>query len=172
MAIDVTLESPAPPAAVLASIRRLAGEWRESKIPAALREDRVLAIEGYVEGAKFRFAYMRRWYWRGESELDVRGTVRSGPNGGSIVTVHCGTGSRLAALFSLAFGAVAVWFFRGGWQGWAFLGIVVVLAAVTWRGEAGITRVSHPQADYLVRRIEAAVTAAVEPEEISPPQAG
>jgi hypothetical protein len=163
MSIDVTLTSPAPPAAVLASIRRLAGEWRESKIPHELREDRVLTIEGYVEGAKFRFAYMRRWYWRGEAELHVRGTVRPGPFGGSVVIVHSGTELLLPTIFAVAVGTLGVWVFWGDPGQWVVMAIVVAMVAIVWVGEARISRTSTPQADYLIRRIETAVADAVAP---------
>jgi hypothetical protein len=163
MSIDVTLESPAPPEAVLASIRRLAGEWRESKIPQQLRDDRVLAIEGYVEGAKFRFAYMRRWYGRGEAELHVRGTVRPGDSGGSVVVVHSGTDPWLPTIFALAIGSLAVWMLWGDSWRWVVMAMVFAMVAIVWVGEARISRASNPQADYLIGRIETAVAAAVAP---------
>ena len=159
MTIVLTLESPKPPSVVLASIRRLGGEWRESKIRPDLRSDRVLAIEGWVEGSRFRFGYMRRWYWRGEGELRVRGEVLPDARGGSVISVRCGSDPWPATLFAIPIAGVAMWMFRGDWMAWVFCAFTAVQVAMIWKGEAGITR-ENPQADYLVARIEAAVAAA------------
>lgn len=156
----VIFESPAPPAVVLASIRQLAGEWRESKIPPALRADRVLSIEGYVEGERFRFGYMRRWYWRGESELHVSGEVRPDLHGGSVVSVRLGTDGWIGALLALPIIAIAMWLFRGQPGMWVVMIVGAGMIVAGLLSDTRLSRASNSQADYLVTRIEAAVAAA------------
>ena len=165
MSIDFTIESPAPPDAVLDSIRHHAGEWRESRIPSALRSDRVLTIEGCVEGTRYRYGYMRRWYGRGESELYVRGDVRPDGAGGSVVTVRCGSFERRTAVVMVA---LTVIFTTAGWRewpAWLVAAFILTVGYMNWNSDNTLSRVGNPQADYLVSRIEAAVAAAAYPGE-------
>jgi hypothetical protein len=165
MAIDFTIESPAPPKAVLDSIRHHAGEWRESRIPSTLRADRVLTIEGYAEGTRYRYGYMRRWYGRGERELHVWGEVRPGPDGGSVVTLRCGYFQRITAVVAVlaaAFIACVGW---RQWQAWLVVALILSAVYASWLTDETLTRGRNPQADYLVSRIEAAVASASVPAE-------
>lgn len=163
MAIDFTITSPAPPEAVVASIRQHAGEWRESKIPSDLRSDRVLTVEGYAEGTRYRYGYMRRWYWRGERELHVWGEVRPGKHGGSIVTVRCGTYRRSATVMMVLVALIVIAIGWRHWLTWA-VGAVILSSAYAERlSDRRFSRSQNPQADYLVTRIEEAVAAASAP---------
>ena len=165
MAIDFFIESPAPPNAVLDSIRHHAGEWRESRIPSELRADRVLTVEGYAEGTRYRYGYVRRWYGRGESELHVWGEVRPGRDGGSVVTVRCGSFQRVTSVIA-TLGAIA--FAVAGWRAWPMWLVALFMLGVVyanWRWDETLSRAANPQADYLVSRIEAAVAAAARPGE-------
>lgn len=169
MAIDFTIETPAPPKAVLDSIRHHAGEWRESKIPSALRSDRVLTVEGYAEGTRYRYGYMRRWYGRGEQELHVWGEVRPGPRGGSVVTVRCGYFQRVTAIVAVL---AATFIACVGWRQWpVWLVVAFILSSVyaSWLADERLTRARNHQANYLASRIEAAVAAAAGPRDIGSP---
>ena len=159
VAIDLTLDSPSPPDAVLASIARSAGAWRESEIPATLRQHRVIGVDGTVDGSTFRFSLVRRWYWRGEGSLHVRGTVRP-RDGGSVVQIHCGIDSPIG-LVDFLLGAFVLWVLLSDLRSGMFVTLVFGVAAIVTRASnSRISRLTHPEADYLVRRVETAVAVA------------
>ena len=163
MSIDFTIESPASPNAVLDSLRHHAGEWRESRIPSALRGDRILTVEGYVEGTRYRYGYMRRWYYKGETELVVRGEVRPRPTGGSVVTVRCRLFQRTTAVAVVLLALVIVVLGWRDWPAWLIAPFILSAVYTRWRRDRLLSRAENPQADYLVSRIEAAVAAAARP---------
>ena len=165
MAIDITLRSRASPEAVLFSIQALGGEWRESSIPAFLRQNRVIGVDSTVNGKRYRVALVRRWYWKGERVLHVRGVVGKDEGGGSEVEVHCGIDSPRT---DWVVGALLLFLmiFVSSWRDRI---IVLLFGAITMvinhYSNGRISRERDPEADYLVRRVEAAVTKASESSE-------
>jgi hypothetical protein len=59
--IEIYLQTPHPPAVVLAALRAHTGEWRESQIPPVLWRNGVAAIECRIAGSTCQFSYRRRW---------------------------------------------------------------------------------------------------------------
>src|SRR5215217_3838390 len=113
MSFANVLESPAPPDRVVAAIGARASEWRDSALPAELRERGVIAVEARVRGHAFRLRYAAG-YRRLGSDVALVGTVAPAAGGGSRVTARCGLGrSPLAGGIALAAGA-AIWALGAG----------------------------------------------------------
>jgi len=161
--ITVELESPRPPATILASLRAHAAEWRESQIPVELRRVGVTAFEGRVEGDTFTLVYERSWYGLGAwgENLRARATVAPIAAGTRIYIIverylRDGAlpalgGGFLTLIGLLAFGPRALWLLL---LPASSLGIPYILGRMATRR---MSRTQNPDADYLVRRIEAAV---------------
>ena len=103
MPLTLQLDSSAPPDAVLAAIRDDMREWRESVIPAALRDDGVLQVEGRFSTSAFRLSYAIGNREHAGPMPSLRGTVTPRDGGGSRVKVVIGVGwGHLVALVPFA----------------------------------------------------------------------
>jgi hypothetical protein len=161
--IAFDLQTQEPLEVVLAALRARAGEWRESQIPSALRSAGVLGIESRAEGATITLRYERSWYGlggRGQS-LRARATVF---HVGASTRVHVEVDYHIRGLnYGLLAGAVEVsvltMLIRDPWVLLLVLFPASMFVAVrAWSRH--VTRSmsrSDPDADYLVRRIEAAI---------------
>ena len=164
--ITIDLESSAAPSVVLAAMRAHAGEWRESQIPRELRADGICAIEGWIEGTTFVLTYTPSANWGKQWAPYLRARAAVSPtSGGSrtrvvldydmrdIVMPMIG-GGFLTFLAVLAIGPRGLWALLWPASVWTF-------AYVTHRiASRNLTRAGSPPADYLARRIEAAVAGA------------
>ena len=164
--ITIDLESSAPPSAVLAAMRAHAAEWRESRIPGGLREAGISAAEGWIEGMTFILIYApsANWGRQWAPYLRARATV-SAASGGSRIRVVVDYDMRDIVMPILGGGCLPLFAVvamgRRGW--WALLwpGSVWTFAYASHRiASVRLSRVGSPPADYLVRRIEAAVAGA------------
>ena len=164
--ITVDLESAVPPSVVLAALRAHAAEWRESQIPRELRRAGISAVEGWVQGTTFILIYAPSTNWAKQwaPYLRARATV-SAASGGSRIHIVVDYDMRDVVMpmigggFLTLFAVLAI-----GPRGlWALLwpGSVWAIAYASHRVANGrLSRVGSPPADYLVRRIEAAVAGA------------
>jgi hypothetical protein len=160
--IHIQLKSPAPPVTVLAEIRDHSAQWRLSELPEWAQHAEILAVECRVRGAQYRLWYTRQWYWGPLRWLDLRGTAQPAPGGGTELAFSVGCRPQwyeglplVLVLGGLAFIVasapllwpmaliVPAWIGLNGWQ--------------LWQTNQHLTRPNEPQADYLVRRLEAAL---------------
>ena len=158
--IRLALQSPAPPAEVLACIHDHAAQWRASEIPEWAQRAGIIGVECRVRGTQYRLWYTRsgfgfpgplRW-------LDLRGTAQPALNGGTRLALSVAYRPRwyaaLPAVLMLGLTTLAVadgspWpvaLLVVGWLG--FVGWLL------WDANHGLTRRSEREADYLIRRIE------------------
>jgi len=164
--IMIDLESPASPSVVLAAMRAHAGEWRESRIPAELKAAGISATEGWVDRMTFILIYApsANWGRQWAPYLRARATVS-----------QAGAGSRIGIVVDYDMRDVVMPMIGGGFITFIAVvafgrsGLVALLWPVTLWGIAyglhrvanrNLSRAGSPAADYLVRRIEAAVAGA------------
>ena len=106
------LKSSASASAILHAIRQDTREWRESAIPAKLRDDGVFQVEGSIRGSRFRMQYAAATQDRPNVLLD--GAVATLPDGSTRVTA---TIRRRSAVFALPvlLGVLGLWeWYRSG----------------------------------------------------------
>lgn len=164
--IAIDLESPASPSGVLAAMRTHAGEWRETRMPAELKAAGISATEGWVDGMTFILIYApsANWGRQWAPYLRARATVS-----------QAGAGSRIHDVVDYDMRDVVMPMIGGGFAtliavvAFGRSGLLVLLGPVSLWGIAyashrfasrNISRAGSPAADYLVRRIEAAVAGA------------
>lgn len=164
--ITIDLESPAPPSVVLAAMRAHAGEWRESRMPPELRDAGISAAEGWVDGMTFVLIYApnANWLRQWAPYLRARATVSQAGAGSRVrvvvdydmrdVVMPVMGGALVTLLAVVAIGRSGLWFLLWPLSLWG----------IAWAAHRvasnNISRVGSPAADYLVRRIEAAVAGA------------
>jgi hypothetical protein len=161
--IALELYSAEPPEIVVAALRARAGVWRESEIPPALRRAGITAIECDIRGSTCLLSYERRWYGAGAAGQFLRARAIAEPDAsGTRVRVVVECWLRHASLFAIgngfatfvgivAFGPIALLYLAFPLS---IIGIGSLWMRVCTRG---LSRRSNREADYLVRRIEAAV---------------
>lgn len=157
--IEFHLTSAAAPEAVLSAIRDDLREWHESVIPRPLWNRGVLQVVGSVKAPHFRLHYWRRWQRsRGGDPLELRGTVKPTPDGGSVISGRCGLtrGRHWLVIVFAVFGAWA--WIDGGWTGaWPAFAVAAAVALIeAFQTRGGASR-DDPEARYLVERAEHAV---------------
>lgn len=158
MAFDLTLDSPAPRAAVLAAIGEDGREWRESVLPAALRQAGMFQVEATIRGDEF-VMHVAGGRERGPP-VELRGRVTDRPAGGSRVVARCAlrpTYRWLAGL--LAFGAVGL-AYTDLTGALIVLGVAGLCLAIEWWRDERLTRSGNAEARYLAERLERAVAQA------------
>ncbi|MEO6210154.1 MAG: hypothetical protein ABIQ10_08535 [Gemmatimonadaceae bacterium] len=160
VAIALRIESPLTPEVILEAIRDDGREWRESVIPADLRKNGVLKVDVRIRGSDVRMRY--EWGIGAPSfdTLELRGTVSTGANGGSLVLARSGRNSGLAgSIATLLVISVLLWFRESkGWGAPLFLALVIGI--VRFISDSEVTRQKDPAARYLAERLEGAVTSA------------
>ena len=164
--ITLSLHSPQAPAVVLGALQAHAGEWRASHLPEALRRARVLAVEATVHGSTCTLNYRRRWYGPTERALALRvhATVMAASSGTTVQVVarYEVRGPLLAAIgFGLVVGAAVV---LSPFPAWLLVGLFGGTYAFPFLLARSMnrqpSRAGHPEADYLIRRVEDAVAVA------------
>jgi hypothetical protein len=161
--IALELYSSERPERVLRALRTHAGQWREAQIPVELQRSGIRSVEAEVEGTTCELRYDRRWYGALAPGQYLRGraTVTAAGEGSRVdVTVDY----RLRNLAVSTLGLVVTSVFAVGLVGPSGLLLPVMLCVPVglhylWLRERSrrLERNSNDLADYLVRRIEAAV---------------
>ena len=169
MAIELHLRTQASVPAVLAALRELNGRG----VPAPLERwtrGSARSVVAKVRGSKFRLSYKRAWLGPEYDSLEVRGTVESSPDGGSVVRA-C-TGQKLAGVITtlVFFGGSAAWMAVSGQDWWWMVGVLGAVLLLTAGIDARMSR-ADDEARYLVESVENAVTGAAPESKIGEPTA-
>lgn len=161
--IALEIYSSERPERVLSALRTHAGQWRESQIPLELQRLGIRSVEVEMNGATCELRYDRRWYGALAPGQYLRGraTVVTAADGSRVdVTVEY----RLRNLALSTLGLVATSVFAIGLVGPSGLLLPVLLCVpiglhYLWLRDRSrrLKRDTNELADYLVRRIEAAV---------------
>jgi hypothetical protein len=165
--ITVELHSSQPPAVVLDSLREHGAEWRQSQIPPELWRLGIAAVECRVRGSTFTLTFRRRWYGPVERGIRLSAEATVLPDtAGTRVALDVAYRNAISpwlgvlvfgvpTVIGLAlFGAIGLWFLVAGAASLALQYSMV-------RGYNGdLTRVRTAEEDFLVRRIESAVSSA------------
>jgi len=165
MSIEIDLECPVPPAALLAAIREGARAWREQPLPDELQRRHLHRVEGRVVGSRFRLRFTRRWWQLDGDEwgaAELRARVLATPTGGSRVIGECARTGGLGTA-AVALGAVALFLWLAGADvaGAAFLvTLMAAIALVTFASGGRAMPSTDAEARYLVERLERVVAAA------------
>jgi hypothetical protein len=168
--IRTALHSSQPLAAVLAALRARAGEWRDSHLPPDLRRAGIVAVESQLSGATCTLTYERQWYGLGARGqlLRARATAQSDGQGTRVeVVVDHHWKDRDIALPAIGVGvATLMGFLAIGLPALVLLLLLLGMYALLYFTmrfmSRELTRANDVEADYLVRRIEAAVASASE----------
>jgi hypothetical protein len=164
--IELELHSPEPPDIVLASLRARAGAWRESEIPPELWSTGIIGMECKTQGSICELRYERRWYGAGAAGQFLRARAITEPEAsGTRVQVVVDCRLRHVTLFALGIGFttfMGVVLFGPVALLYAALPLSVMGIGYLWMcaSSRSLTRRVDPEADYLVRRIEAVVAGA------------
>ena len=164
--ITEELYSTESPSAVIAAMRALAGEWRESKLPEVLKRARVISVDCRLEGSTCTPTLSRQWYGPSERMMDLRvqAAVRPAEHGTAVHVVagYYTPGGRLAAIGGTIIGGVAVLLFH--FPPVVVVGLAVGLLILRYLlvrdANNGLSRASSEAANYLVGRIEGAIAQA------------
>lgn len=153
MSRDFRITTSVPSRSVVEALGESLKEWRESAIPAAVRDQGALRVTGSLTGNRFVLAYDHRY--RPYRFVRVTGSVVDGPNGGAVVIGRVGATTYplfLAPVF-LA-GGLLDWF-RDGVAGPLLVGVGAALVIGEWlvRTRSG----SDPASLHLVAHLEAVV---------------
>ena len=160
--IHLRIRSAAPPTAVLAAIRDYAAQWRLSEVPDWAQRAGILAVECRVRGAAYRLWYTRQAYWGALIWLELRGSAEPAPDGGTQLVLSVGCRPRPSDWAILAVSCVVLTFTVAiGALPWPMLLLLPVgfglQGWLIWETSQSLTRRNEPQADYLIRRVEAAL---------------
>lgn len=164
--IALELHSPQPPQVVLAALRARAGEWRESQIPRELWSVGISAIECDVRGTTCALHYEHRYRGAGTAGHMLRALATVSPDGGGTrVQVVVKYQLRYMALYVIgSVFATSIGVIVRGPVGLSYLalplGVIGIYYVYLWAATRSCSRRGDPEADYLVRRIEAAVAGA------------
>lgn len=163
--IRLTLQSHASPEDILSRIRTHVPQWRRSEIPEWLPRAGIVSIECRVRNSRFRVWYARRWYTGPLAWLTLRGTVLPEHGGTARIELAVGYWPRWYAALPVifVFGVLILAAATGPMSWWWLAALAWCLTLPVWMywdAHAGLTRRSEPQADYLVRRVEAIVAEA------------
>ena len=82
------VQSPLPPAAAIAALAAYAAEWRESRLPAALRDSHALSVGVEATGSRFRL--WPKFARAGLLTPLCEGSVTTSPGGGSVISARAG----------------------------------------------------------------------------------
>jgi hypothetical protein len=162
--IALELHSPESPDVVLAALRTRSGEWRESQIPRELWSVGISGVECEVHGTTCALYYERRWYGANAVGQFLRALATVEPEtGGTRVRVVVVCRMRNVALFVIGsvFAACMSLVLRMpiGLTYLALpLGVIATSYLGMWVATRSLSRGGDPLADYLVRRIETAVS--------------
>jgi hypothetical protein len=151
--MKICLDSRRSAAAVLDAIREDTREWRESVVPAPLRSDGVLQVEGVIDGARFQLRYASRYQDR--PNVVLSGMVRPLPGGGSRITAAIERRSPVFA-FPVLLALLGLWeWYRDGTVG--VLAAAVIAFAVAAAYNAILSARDTRGAAYLADRLRQAV---------------
>ena len=151
----------AAPAAVAAALRAELREWRESVLPAALRDAGVLQVTGTVDERSFVLRYdAMAVRGRPLDDVELRGQLIAAPTGGTRVaaTLRHDDGLGTLALVWMVVLVAIGWFSLAG----AFVVLVFGSALMlhAWWYAQRASRLVALQRHYLVERLEHALRVA------------
>ena len=139
------VQSPLPPAAAIAALGAYAAEWRESRLPAPLRESHALGVGVEATGSRFRL--WPKFASAGLLTPMCEGSVATSPGGGSVISARAGIPLAHWTVFPVALMLPGLFAFATGGRDPGALAFAVAGGALG-AGAAALARVA------MARRIE------------------
>ena len=164
--LPLTLHVAQPPSAVLTALRKHGAEWRESRLPDAIRGSGIFGVVARVSSTGITLRYDRNWYspLNRTAPLSLRAVVLA--DGDECALVHVTVSRRLSLRYTLIGTALFI-VLGAGLLRLPALPVAALFIALFgfnhWlvrEADSSLDRATDPEVDYLIQRVEDAVARA------------